>query len=300
MDYIIPKCEHLKKKKKMGLVTMKSILDEAKNRRYAAGAFTFGSLDTAYAIIDAANRAGMPVVLQAGPLECDYAGIFELAEIAKFAQKRAKVPVALNLDHGDTVDRAREAIEAGFTSVMIDASKSEYEENIKITKEVVKMAAPAGVSVEAELGKIGGAEGLLDISDADAAQTDPDEAAEFVRRTAVDALAVAIGTGHGFYKKAPVLNIGRLKNIAAKTDVPLVLHGGSGTPEPQVLEAINCGIAKVNICTEFLAAMGKAFEAHAKSETFKYSYPALFEPAKSAGSELAYEKIRFFANGRAN
>ena len=279
------------------LVTMKSILSEAKKHRYAAGAFTFGSLDTASAIIDAANRAGMPVILQTGPLECDYAGIYELAEIAKFAAKRATVPVALNLDHGDTIELARQAIEAGFSSVMIDASKYEYEENIKITKEVVKMAAHAGVSVEAELGKIGGAEGLIDVSDAEATQTDPDEAAEFVRRTQIDALAVAIGTGHGFYKQAPVLNIERLKNIAKKTDVPLVLHGGSGTPEAQVREAINCGIAKVNICTEFLAAMGKAFADHAKAENFKYTYPALFEPAKNAGSALVYEKIVFFANG---
>ena len=281
----------------MGLVTMKPILSEAKKNGYAAGAFTFGSLDTAYAIIEAANRANLPVILQAGPLECDYAGIFELAEIAKFAERRAKVPVALNLDHGDTIERAKQAIEAGFSSVMIDASRCDYGENIRITKEVVKMAAPAGVSVEGELGKIGGAEGLADVSDAEATQTDPDEAAEFVERTKIDALAVSIGTGHGFYKKAPVLNVERLKKIAAKTDVPLVLHGGSGTPADQVLEAIGRGIAKVNICTEFLAAMGKAFCECSAAENFRYSYPSLFEPAKNAGSDLAYEKIMFFGNG---
>jgi len=282
----------------MNLVTMKSILSEAKKHNYAVGAFTFGSLDTAYAIIDGANRAGRPVILQAGPLECDYAGIYELAEIARFAAKRARVPVALNLDHGDAIYRAVEAINAGFTSVMIDASKYDYEENIRITKEVVKQAAPRRVSVEAELGKIGGAEGLSEVADHEATQTDPDEAAEFVERTKIDALAVSIGTGHGFYKKAPVLNIERLKNIAQKTDIPLVLHGGSGTPGPQVLEAIACGIAKVNICTEFLAAMGKAFAECTKAENFRYSYPALFEPAKAAGSELVYEKIMFFAGNK--
>lgn len=283
----------------MDLVTMKPILAEARKHRYAAGAFTFGSLDTAYAIIDAANRAGMPVILQAGPLECDYAGTYELARIAEFAAKRAKVPVALNLDHGDTTDRALEAIEAGFTSVMIDASRFDYEENIRITKEVVKMAAPKGLSVEAELGKIGGAEGLSDIADHEASQTDPGEAAEFAERTKIDALAVAIGTGHGFYKQAPVLNIKRLSDIAKKTNVPLVLHGGSGTPEPQVLEAIRSGVVKVNICTEFLAAMGKAFGECTKAENFRYSYPALFGPARSAGGALVYEKIKFFADGRA-
>ena len=281
----------------MGLVTMKSILSEAQKRHYAAGAFTFSSLDAAYAVIDAANKANMPVILQAGPLECDYAGIDELAEIAKLAVKRANVPTALNLDHGDTIDRAEQAIKAGFTSVMIDASKCEYEENVRITKEVVKIASSAGVSVEAELGKIGGAEGLIDIKDIEATQTDPDEAADFVSRTGIDALAVAIGTAHGFYKQVPVLNIERLKKIAAKTSVLLVLHGGSGTPNDQVLEAIRCGITKVNICTEFLAAMGRAFIDCQNAEGFKYSVPSLFEPAKIAGSKLAYEKIKFFANG---
>jgi fructose-bisphosphate aldolase class II len=239
----------------------------------------------------------MPVILQAGPLECDYAGLRELAEIAKFAAKRALCPVALNLDHGDTPDRAKQAIEAGFTSVMIDASKCAYEENVRITKEVVKMAEPAGVSVEAELGKIGGAEGLIDLLDAEASQTDPDEAADFAARTKIDALAVAIGTAHGFYTSAPTLNIGRLKKIASKTAVPLVLHGGSGTPDSQVLEAIGAGITKVNICTEFLAAMGRAFSECQTAENFRYNYPALFEPAKTAGQKLAYGKIKFFANG---
>lgn len=279
------------------LTTMKSILSEAQKRHYAVGAFTFCSLDTAYAIIDAANKANMPVILQAGPLECDYAGLEELAGIAKFAVKRAVVPAALNLDHGDTVERAEQAVKAGFTSVMIDASKCGYEENIRITKEVVKIASPAGVSVEAELGKIGGAEGLIDVQDVYATQTDPEEAADFVSRTGIDALAVAIGTAHGFYKQSPVLNIERLKKITAKTNIPLVLHGGSGTPDTQVLEAIINGITKVNICTEFLAAMGKAFTDCQMTNGFRYNYPALFEPARIAGVKLVYDKIKFFANG---
>ena len=281
----------------MSLISMKSILLDAQKRRFAAGAFTFCSLDSAYAIIDAANKANMPAILQAGPLECDYAGLFELAEIAKFASKRANVPVALNLDHGDTIERAEQAIKAGFTSVMIDASKCEYEENIRITKEVVKIASESNISVEAELGKIGGAEGIIDVEDIEATQTDPEEALDFATQTGIDALAVAIGTAHGFYKQAPVLNIERLKKIAAKTNVPLVLHGGSGTPDAQVLEAIGSGITKVNICTEFLAAMGKALIECQQPESFRFNYPALFEPAKIAGSKLAYDKIKFFANG---
>ena len=280
----------------MKLVTMKSILTEAQKQKYAVGAFTFSSLDAAYAIIDAANKAKMPVILQVGPLECDYAGLEELAEIAKMAARRAVVPVALNFDHGDTVERSEQAVKAGFTSVMIDASKFEYEENIRITSEVVKIASPYGVSVEAELGKIGGAEGLIDVTDA--AQTDPDEAADFANRTGIDALAVAIGTAHGFYTQAPVLNIERLKKIVYKTSVPLVLHGGSGTPDAQVIEAINNGITKVNINTEFTAAMGKAYIECQSAEGFRYSIPSLYGPARIAGSELAYKKIKFFANGK--
>ena len=282
----------------MSFVSMKSILLKAKEKRYAVGAFTFASLDTAYAVINAANRADMPVILQTGPLECGYAGLEELADIAGLAVKRANVPVALNLDHGDTVEIAEQAVKAGFSSVMIDASKYEYDENIRITKEVVKIASPLGVSVEAELGKIGGAEGLIDVKDSEAAQTDPDEALDFIQKTGIDALAVAIGTAHGFYRQAPVLNIGRLKKIVALTDLPIVLHGGSGTPDNQVLEAIGNGITKVNICTEFLSAMGKAFIECQTPDSFRYSYPALFEPARIAGSNLAYQKIKFFSNGQ--
>ena len=281
----------------MELISMKSILLTAQKNRYAVGAFTFSSLDSAYAIVEAANKADMPVILQVGPLECDYAGIEELAAIAKFAAKRSAAPIALNLDHGDTIERAEAAIKAGFTSVMIDASKCDYEENIRITKEVVRIASPAGVSVEAELGKIGGAEGLIDVEDIEATQTDPDEAADFVNRTGIDALAVAIGTAHGFYTQAPVLNIARLKNIIAKTNIPIVLHGGSGTPDEQVLEAINNGITKVNINTEFLAAMGKAFVDCQAPAEFRYSVPSLYEPARIAGSNLAHKKIKFFSNG---
>ena len=237
----------------MSFASMKPILQKAKENRYAVGAFTFASLDTAYALIDAANRANMPIILQTGPLECGYAGLEELAEIAHLAVKRANVPVALNLDHGDTVEIVEQAVKAGFSSVMIDASKHNYDENVRMTKEVVKIASPVGVSVEAELGKIGGAEGLIDVKDAEATQTDPDEALDFVQKTGIDALAAAIGTAHGFYMQAPVLNIERLKKIAALTNIPIVLHGGSGTPDGQVLEAINCGITKVNICTEFLS-----------------------------------------------
>lgn len=177
---------------------------------------------------------------------------------------------------------------------MIDASQMSFEENINITKKVVAAAKPFGVTVEAELGRLAGNEENLNISEEEAAQTDPEEAKQFVKETGIDALAVAIGTAHGFYKSTPRINIERLKNISKKVDIPLVLHGGSGTPEEMVKEAIRNGITKVNICTEFLAAFGKAYINTQSIPGFKYSVPSLFAPSKASGKELAAEKIKLF------
>jgi len=281
----------------MELINMKILLQFAQKNRIAVGAFTIWSLDSAQAVIDAANELDMPVIMQAGDLECNYAGMENIAEIARMAVRKSKVPAALNLDHGASPEWAENAIKAGFTSVMIDASKYGFEENIRITKEVVAMAKSAGVSVEAELGRIGGAEGKIGVAGEDAAQTDPQQARKFAERTGIDALAVAIGTAHGFYTESPVLNIERLKKIAAATEVPLVLHGGSGTPDDQVAEAIQNGITKINICTEFVAAMGKGYISAQNAEGFRYNVPNLFNPAKEAGRKLVYDKIKFFANG---
>ena len=280
------------------IVPMKDILVPARAGRYAAAAFEFWSLDAAQAVVEAAEAAHMPVILQAGPLEIEFAGIDNLAHIARTVAEPSAVPVALHLDHGDTVDLARQAVEAGFTSVMIDASALPYEQNVEITREVVAIAQPAGVTVESELGMLAGAEGGKTVTEEEAAQTDPDEAARFVEATGIDTLAVAIGTGHGFYAFPPRLNLKRLEEIARRVPQPLVLHGGSGTPDEKVLEAISLGIAKVNICTEFVAAYGRSFTAEQARDGFKYSVPSLFGAAKAAGRELALAKIRLFAAGK--
>lgn len=283
----------------MPVVTMKEILVPARRGGYAVGAFEFWSLDAAQAIVSAAEELNMPVILQAGPFECDYAGgPDKLAAIARLAAGTAAVPVALHLDHGDTVELARRCIDAGFTSVMIDASHNAYDENAEVTRRVVEMARPAGVTVESELGTLPGAEARLDVDEEEALQTDPDDAVRFVRETGIDALAVAIGTVHGFYKFTPKINIARLKRISEMVSLPLVLHGGSGTPEDKIVESIGFGIAKVNICTEFLQAMGRAYTAVQAEEGFKYSVPSLFSPARAAGKALVASKIKLFANGR--
>ncbi len=279
------------------IATLTELLLPARAAHYAIGAFEFWSLDSAQAVVEAAEEAGMPVILQGGSLEINFVGgIDRYARIGRMVAEQAKVKVALHLDHGETVDLARQAINAGFTSVMIDASSLPFEENAALTQQVVDLAKPHGVSVEAELGKLVGAEGGKSLSDEEAAQTDPDQARTFVEQTRIDALAVAIGTVHGFYQFTPKLNLNRLKKISDRVSIPLVLHGGSGTPDDQVRQTIDLGIAKINICTEFLAAYGKAFSREQAKAGFKYSVPALFGPARNAGKELALSKIRLFSN----
>jgi len=279
----------------MPLVTMKEILDEARKEKYAVGAFEFWSLDSAQAVAESASELGLPAILQAGKIECEFAGgIKNLYRIAKTVADEFPVKVALHLDHAEEYNFVCEAIDAGFTSVMIDASAKPYAENAALTRKVVEAARPKGVTVEAELGRLAGNEGNIGVSGEEAAQTDPDEAARFAEETGIDALAVAIGTAHGFYTFTPKINIERLKQIAAKVFIPLVLHGGSGTPDDKVAEAVRNGIAKVNICTEFVAAFGKQYIATQNQPGFKYSIPGLFGPSKAAGKELAKAKMRLF------
>ena len=279
----------------MALTTMKELLVTAQKEKYAVGAFEFWSLDSAQAIIHAAETENVPVILQAGKIECDFCdGVKYLAQSAQIAAADAKVPVALHLDHATDYDFICEAINAGFTSVMIDASMLPFEENVKITRKVVETASRTGVTVEAELGKLSGNEGTVNVSEEEANQTDPKEAARFVEQTGVDALAVAIGTAHGFYTFTPKINIQRLIDITKEVSIPLVLHGGSGTPEKDVQEAVKHGIAKVNICTELVAAFGKTYIKTQAPQDFKYTIPNLFGPSKEAGYQLALEKIRLF------
>jgi fructose-bisphosphate aldolase, class II len=277
------------------LVTMKELLIPARAQGYAVGAFTFWSIDSAQAAVEAAEQASMPVILQTGWMEFEYAGLANLAWIGRKMAEQARVKVALHLDHGGTVELARQAINSGFTSVMIDGSALAFEDNVALTRQVVDAARPGGVTVEAELGKLAGAEAGKSLSQEEAAQTDPDQAKMFVEQTGVDALAVAIGTAHGFYAFPPRLNFDRLGKIADRVAAPLVLHGGSGTPDEQVRRAISMGIAKVNICTEVLAAYGRAIGDEQAKKNFKYNVPALLGAGKQAARQVAFSKIRHFS-----
>ena len=236
----------------MELVTTKSILKKAQEGNYAIGAFNVENMEMVMAVISAAEEMNAPVIMQTTPSTVKYASLDYFLANVRVAASHAKVPVVMHLDHGSSFELAAQAFRAGYTSIMIDGSHSSFEENIKISKAVVDMCKPAGIAVEAELGKVGGKEDDLDCGEW--GFTDPQEAKEFVERTGVDSLAVAIGTAHGMYKGEPKLDLDRLSQIKEVVSIPLVLHGGSGIPDSKVQESIEIGICKVNYATELRIA----------------------------------------------
>lgn len=279
----------------MSLVSMKGILVPARADKYAIGAFEVWNLESVQAVVAAAEQLNRPVILQIGPYEADHAGLEDISNIAMYHARRAKVPVAVHLDHGDSFERTIQCIHQGFTSVMFDVSHMPFEDNIAATKEIVRIAHATGVTVEGELGRIGGEEAGINVSDSDVHLTDPDQAVEFVKRTGIDVLAVAVGTAHGFYKSAPNIRIERLKQISQKVFIPLVLHGGTGIPAETITQTIALGIAKINICTDFVAAFANTFVSEQKDPGFKYNVPGVFTKPRAAATELVKQKIRLFA-----
>ena len=241
--------------------SMGAILDKAKRGGYAVGAFNFQEYSDMRGIAEAAELKNSPVILMSTTGVVRFTGPRQLAHAFKGICGELRVPCALHLDHAKDIELIKECIRCGYNSVMIDASEMPFYENIETTRRVVCMAKERGVSVEAELGTIGGKEdNALGNSDV---MVDPDTVAEFVERTGVDALAIAIGTVHGFYKIAPKLRFDLIEASAARTSVPLVMHGGTGLSEEDFARAIRCGISKVNFGTElkraFTSAVAGAF-----------------------------------------
>lgn len=300
------------------LVTNKEIMSVAMAKEYAVGAFNTHNLETLQAIVEATTEEKSPVIVAVTPSTIKYAGLEYLTAIIKVAAKSIPQPMSLHLDHGKDVETAEKCINAGFTSVMIDASHLSFEENIAVTKNVVDLAHPKGLSVEAELGKLAGIEEST-VEEKDAVLTDPNAAKEFVERTGVDTLAVAIGTSHGAYKfkKKPKLDFERLKAIRDSVDVLLVLHGASsvpswivekatkygaelsgakGIPEEHIKKAISLGISKINIDTDLrLAFTGAVREVLANSPK-KYDPRKILGPAKESMKEVVKGKMRLFGS----
>lgn len=274
----------------MSLVTSKQMLLDAQEGGYAVGAFNAENMEMVKAIIRAAEELKAPVMLQTTPSTVKYASLQMFVGMAEAEARGASVPVCLHLDHGDSFELAVRAVKEGYTSVMIDGSKFPFEENIALTKRVVSVARPNGIPVEAELGKVGGKEDDLEaVSDTN---TDPIEAKEFVEKTGIDSLAVAIGTAHGFYVGTPVLDKERLSAIRAVVDIPLVLHGASGLSDDDVRDCVRRGICKVNFATELRAAYTDAGKElyQRKPETFD---PKKFgEVGMEAVTRLVQERMR--------
>jgi fructose-bisphosphate aldolase class II len=282
------------------LVSGKELFQAAKAGGYAVGAFNLNNMEILQAIIEAAEEENSPVFIQASQGGIKYAGIEYIAGMAKVAADKVKVPIALNLDHGTSFTQVVQCVRHGFSAVMIDGSKHPFEENIAVTQKVVEVAHPNGVSVEAELGKIGGVEDDIVVASAEATFTDPKEAAEFVERTNVDALAVAIGTAHGVYKGEPKLDFKRLEAIAASTDVPLVLHGASGIGDEQIRRAIPYGVTKINIDTDLRVAFSQAIKDLLAKKPNEIDPRKILGPARDAMKEVARAKMRLFGSaGRA-
>ena len=280
------------KKDKM-LVNMNDILIPARENVYGVGAFDVINLEMAKGVIMAAEKLQMPVILAQAEVLLENASIEEIADIVIPMAERASVPVCLHYDHGFTFENCLEAMMCGYTSVMYDCSVLPFEENIRNVAEIARIAHAFGVTVEAELGHVGQNEGDDVQADKTAFYTDPAEAKEYVERTGVDALAVAVGTAHGAYKFPPELDFERISVLKEAVPVPLVIHGGSGLSDSDFTEAIKCGISKINIFTDINAAQAeglkKGLESGAKYMT------ELTQFAVDAVAAEAEKKIRLFS-----
>ncbi|MBI1968711.1 class II fructose-1,6-bisphosphate aldolase [Candidatus Woesearchaeota archaeon] len=293
----------------------KKLLEKASAGKYAVGHFNFSNLEVLQGIVQAAEKLKAPVILATTESAVRYAGLPYLVAVAKTAAQLSKVPLALHLDHGTDIKTIKQAIRAGYSSVMIDASHEPFEKNVQLTKKVVQLAHRHGVSVEAELGTIGGAEDA--VRTRRILYTDPEKAQEFVERTGCDFLAVAIGTSHGAYKfpgagKAK-LQLGLLQEIRKRTKIPLVLHGASGVssalvreaqkygarlgdvqgvPEVQLKMAIQLGIAKVNTDTDIRIAFDAAVRKALHDQPTDIDPRHILGPARDAVQRVVERRIR--------
>ena len=300
----------------MGLVTSTELFKRAQEGGYAIGAFNVNNMEIIQGIVDAAKEEKSALILQVSAGARKYANSIYLKKLVEAAVEDSDLDIVLHLDHGEDLEIVKQCIDDGFTSVMIDASHYPFEENIRITKEVVDYAHARGVVVEAELGKLAGVEDAVSVAKEDATYTDPDEAVEFVKRTGIDSLAVAIGTSHGAYKfkGEPKLDFERLEKIGMMLpDTPLVLHGAStvlpefvelcnkyggdipgaqGVPEEMLRRAAQMNVAKINIDTDLRLAMTAAIRQFMVENPSEFDPRKYLGPARAAIKGMVQHKIR--------
>jgi fructose-bisphosphate aldolase class II len=308
-----------KKREENVLVTNKELLRAARQGKYAVGAFNINNMEFLQAITGAAEELASPAIIALSEGAIKYAGFRNIVEMVTLAAEERKAPISLHLDHGKDMDVITRCIEGGFTSVMIDGSALPFEENVALTAAVVKKARPKGISVEGELGKLAGIEDNVSVAERDAILTDPAQAAEFVKRTGVDALAIAVGTSHGAYKfkGEAKLALDRISEIAALVPTLLVLHGASGVkkenveiankygaaikgakgvPDDAIVDAIRRGISKVNIDTDMRIAF-TAYVRKALAEKPEEIDPRkVLGPGRDAIAAVVREKMKLFGS----
>ncbi len=304
----------------MSLVTSKDMFKKAYEGQYAVGAFNVNNMEIIQGIVDAAREERAPLILQVSAGARKYAKHIYLMKLVEAAIEDSGLPICLHLDHGEDFEICKSCIDGGFTSVMIDGSKLPFEENIALTKKVVEYAHDRGVVVEAELGRLAGIEDAVNVSAKDATYTDPDQAVEFVERTGVDSLAIAIGTSHGAYKFKGDCNLDfdRLATISRLLPAfPLVLHGAStvlpefvekcnnyggqingaqGVPEDMLLRAGKLGVCKINIDTDLRLAMTASVREHLSKNPADFDPRQYLKPAREAITGMVKHKIRNVLN----
>ena len=281
----------------MALESMKDMLEKAKREGYAVGQFNINNLEYTQAILQAAEEEKSPVILGVSEGAARYMGGFNtVVHMVKGLMKDlgTTVPVAIHLDHGSSFEKCKEAIDAGFTSVMIDASHHPFEENVETTSKVVEYAHANGVSVEAELGTVGGQED--DVVADGVIYADPKECEELVKRTNIDFLAPALGSVHGPYKGEPNLGFAEMEEISKLADLPLVLHGGTGIPTKDIKRAISLGTAKINVNTENQIAGTKAVRDFLNADAEQYDPRKYLTPMRDAIKETVKGKMREFGS----
>jgi tagatose 1,6-diphosphate aldolase GatY/KbaY len=276
---------------KSKIVNTREMFAKAQREKYAVPAFNIHNLETIQVVVETAAEMKSPVILAATPGTIEYAGGEYVVAIAEAAARKYDIPIAVHLDHFETFDEIKKYLDMGVKSCMIDASHHSFEDNVRIVKEVVEYAHSLDVTVEAELGRLGGVEDDLVVDEKDAKYTNPDQAKIFVELTNIDSLAVAIGTAHGLYKGEPKIDIERLAEIQNLVDVPLVLHGASDVPVETVQKTIELGICKVNIATDLKIPFSNAVKAYFASHANESDPRKYLTPGKIAMKQIVIDKI---------
>ncbi|MFA5128431.1 MAG: ketose-bisphosphate aldolase [Patescibacteria group bacterium] len=287
----------------MPLVHIKNLLKDASRGEYALGAFNTQNLETTLAIMRAAEENRASLVIQVSEATIDYAGLESITEIMKTAAKKEMKlgRAALHLDHGKKFESIVNCIKAGFSSIMMDASHLPFRENIAITRRAAQYAHKHGVFAQGELGRLAGVEDVVRVAGHEAFMTHPDEAAEFVKKTGIDTLAVSVGNVHGIMKirkGVPKLDLARLKEIGKKVKVPLVLHGASGIPKEEIKKAIKLGIRIINIDTEIRLAFTDSLRTTLSGDKSIFDPRKVLTPAMTAMEKVVAEKIKIFGSAR--